>query len=395
MEKGGRYTRLSQLGWSLDILRGMRCLVVGAGALGNEVIKNLALLGVTSITIIDMDIIENSNLTRSVLFHESEIGLGKAKVAAKKAMEIDSNVKAVALTGEFQHLIGLGGFYDFDVVFGCLDSIQARIDLSKNCMQANVLYIDGGLRGIDGDVKIFGDGYSVCFDCLLTKAIRNEAWRRFSCLKLRADDADKPIGPTAPTISSIIAGLQVQFAVKYFHRLEIPLNHRISVHGNLNEFSVVKLSRSESCPTHYRYSPIAAEQLIPLPLTAVRSTGRELYDAVSHDFGDKATIEMEFDLITEARCKTHAFSRELMKRRGTLYASEMICPECKANGKQDIEAMMTELVFNQITGEEPFLDATLQKIGFSPRSVIKAFRIENDDIINRYYLLQDKIAEVS
>ena len=72
--EGDRYTRLRQLGWDMDVLRRSVVLVVGAGALGNEIIKNLALAGLGNLLIIDPDTIETHNLTRSVLFRASNVG---------------------------------------------------------------------------------------------------------------------------------------------------------------------------------------------------------------------------------------------------------------------------------------------------------------------------------
>lgn len=390
LEASERYLRLVQLGWSLEILGNTRCLVVGAGALGNEVIKNLALLGIGSIVVVDMDKIEDSNLTRSVLFRETDVDKSKAVVAAERAMEIDRNVKAVPIVGEFQRFLGLGAFYDFDVVFGCLDNIQARIDLNKSCLQANCLYIDAGLRGIDGDLKIFGKGYEVCFDCLMTKEMREEAWRRYSCLKLRTRDDSRPSGPTAPTISAIIAGLQVQLAVKHLHGMDIPFNHRIAVHGHLNEFSVIRLQRNRNCPAHNNNSLIAANDLISLELNAATATGLELYDAIQKDFGQGVTIDLEFDLITEGYCRKHDHHKTIMKRRGTVYEDEMACPMCREEGRQSIDALLSETFYNQINGSEAFLKHKLIEMQIATQKpVIKAYRLFDNDVEYRYYLLRD------
>ena len=66
-----RYSRFRLIPWwDQDLLKASKILVVGAGALGNEIIKNLALLGIGHITVADMDSIENTNLSRSVLYRE-------------------------------------------------------------------------------------------------------------------------------------------------------------------------------------------------------------------------------------------------------------------------------------------------------------------------------------
>jgi len=81
-----RYSRLRLIPWwRQERLASARVLVVGAGALGNEVVKNLALLGVGTTFLIDLDEVEPSNLSRSVLFRARDGGRAKAEVAAEHA----------------------------------------------------------------------------------------------------------------------------------------------------------------------------------------------------------------------------------------------------------------------------------------------------------------------
>src|SRR5215218_7184502 len=84
-----RFHRFKLIGWwDQSRLSRARILVIGAGALGNEIIKNLALLGVGNLFIADMDKIENSNLSRSVLYRASDNGADKATAAAAAAHDI-------------------------------------------------------------------------------------------------------------------------------------------------------------------------------------------------------------------------------------------------------------------------------------------------------------------
>ena len=77
----GRFGRFEAIPWwDQSVLRDARVLVVGAGALGNEVIKNLALLGVGHLAVVDMDFVERTNLCRSVLFRQKDEGAAKAAV---------------------------------------------------------------------------------------------------------------------------------------------------------------------------------------------------------------------------------------------------------------------------------------------------------------------------
>ena len=79
--------------WDQKRLTNAKILVIGAGALGNEIIKNLALLGIGNIIVVDFDKIEPSNLSRSVLFRERDRGRFKAEVAAERAKDLYPDLK--------------------------------------------------------------------------------------------------------------------------------------------------------------------------------------------------------------------------------------------------------------------------------------------------------------
>ena len=85
-----RYARHRAIeGFSQEELQASRVAVIGAGAIGNEVVKNLCLLGVGAIDVYDFDTVELHNLTRSVLLREADIGRGKAASVARRAAELD------------------------------------------------------------------------------------------------------------------------------------------------------------------------------------------------------------------------------------------------------------------------------------------------------------------
>src|SRR5436189_5268599 len=120
-EREDRFHRFKLISWwDQEKLKNAKVVVIGAGALGNELLKNLALLGVGNVLVAGMDRIENSNLSRSVLYRASDNGQLKATAAAKAAKGIYPDLKIQAFNGNVVYDLGLGVFRWADVVLGGL-----------------------------------------------------------------------------------------------------------------------------------------------------------------------------------------------------------------------------------------------------------------------------------
>ena len=328
-----RYTRVRQLGWDVDLLKRSTILVVGAGALGNEIIKDLALAGIGRLIIVDMDTIETHNLTRAVLFRGSDVGRGKAQAAAEAAADIEPNIATSWFETPLHTTLGLGVFRNADVVLGGVDNLQTRRDINRACMQAGTPFIDGGLFYLDGDVRTFLPPFNVCFDCTLTGEERDEGWRRWSCLKLGSAD-DAPIGPTAPTISAMIGGLQAQLAIKYLHLgrevpypVTVPDGVRIRFNGFADEYERWNLSRDADCPTHMEMVPVREEHIVSLSSGNDMSAESLLAETQTH-LGPEAYVELGFDVIHSLVCMECGGREPSMQRVGALQMSEAVCPQC-------------------------------------------------------------------
>ncbi|CAI4053832.1 hypothetical protein SKDZ_16G3260 [Saccharomyces kudriavzevii ZP591] len=150
-----------------------KILVLGAGGLGCEILKNLTMLGfVTQVHIIDMDTIELTNLNRQFLFHDADIGKAKALVAAQY---ISSRFPRLQVVSHVQDLTTLPpSFYrDFQFIISGLDAIEPRRfineTLVKLTLESNyeicIPFIDGGTEGLKGHVKTIIPGISACWEC--------------------------------------------------------------------------------------------------------------------------------------------------------------------------------------------------------------------------------------
>ena len=181
-------------------------LVVGAGALGNEVLKNLALVGLGTIYVIDLDEVEPSNLSRSVLFRSEDGGQSKAEVAARRACELNPEITLIPIHGDVITDVGLGLFAEVDLVIGCLDNREARLWVNRQCWKVSTPWIDAGIQEIQGVVKVFVPPDSACYECAMTERDYQLLNLRYNCPLLRREEIVAGKVPTAPTIASMMAG---------------------------------------------------------------------------------------------------------------------------------------------------------------------------------------------
>jgi molybdopterin/thiamine biosynthesis adenylyltransferase len=164
-EERDLYDRQFRLeGWSQKLVKDSRVLIVGIGGLGCEIAKNLAMLGVGQLDLIDLDIIEHSNLNRQVLFTGAKIGEPKAIVAARKLKEINPNI---IINGYHTSLERLNPalYQAADVIVGGLDSMNARLNLNAQCIRFKKPLVDGGVSGYHGHVYTIFPYKNACYEC--------------------------------------------------------------------------------------------------------------------------------------------------------------------------------------------------------------------------------------
>lgn len=323
-----RYDRQERItGWSQAALAKARVLVVGAGALGNELLKNLGLLGVGHLLIIDFDHIEISNLSRTVLFRESDVNQPKAKIAAERARDINPDIDVQYLCGNVFHDMGLGFYRHSDLVMGCLDNIAARSHVGISCALTGVPYLDGGMWGLGGEVRWFLPGEDACFECTLTNEDRRQAFERRSCTGFQMEDAQVSarVIPTTINTAAIIGGLLSQEAARFLCGWEVVGGEALIYNGVSPKMHRARLTRDTDCTYHTPYRDV-----VPLGHSAATMTGDALIALAKRDLGASPIIELGRDFLVALHCPQCGTREPVNQIIAKVEASREVCSACGA-----------------------------------------------------------------
>lgn len=368
----GVYTLLSW--FKKEKVKNARVLVAGAGALGNEVVKNLVLFGVGHIFVVDFDQIELSNLTRSVLFREEDALAHsyKAEVVACRAMEINPQIKVTPIVGNLFSEVGFGLYNTVDVVIGCLDSRIARYQLNRLCMRAGKTWIDGSIENLTGAVKVYTPGKS-CYECGLSREEFNNIMLRTGCADVVRTQSSAGRVATTPISASVIGAMQVQEAMKLIHQedeKETPFKtlegKMLRYEGMTNTMNIYKFaSWKNTCPAHERWSPITKGEGLSASQTVgdvlkglkmrlkthaveINMRNNKFIDKIISDYPEK-----EFQvMLPESKLDAHIKQNEELR-------------------KLSYRTLFHKNYYENIDEQFPYPDLTLQQIGIPLYDVIE------------------------
>lgn len=358
-DQNDRFHRFSLIGWwDQKKLRNAKVLVVGAGALGNEIIKNLALLGIGNLFIADLDNIENSNLSRSVLYRAADNGASKAQTAARRAKEIYPDMNVNYFHGNVIYDLGLGVYHWADVVLGGLDNREARLSINRNCWKLNKPWIDGAIEQISGVARVFQpDG--PCYECTMSEMDWTVLNRRRSCNLLSRSEMELGKTPTTPTISSIIAGVQCQEAVKLLHGMETIAGKGFVYNGITTDSYLVEYQKKEDCFSHD-----IADEIISLDKSVNDLTVSQALEIARNYAGSEAVLEFNRDILEKMVCPNCSQEEYLFISLGKAGTELAQCPHCGKN--------RTPQTLFTVSGSEPWLGKTLKEIGIPPFDILWA-----------------------
>lgn len=396
--------------WNQKKLSEAKVFVVGAGALGNEVIKNLSLLGIGHMFVVDFDFIEDSNLSRAVLFREGDVkdGLSKSEVVVRRAKELNPNKQATYknLHGDVVSDVGLGVYRHADIILGCLDNIEARLSVNLNSWKMGKTWIDGGMWELAGTVSVYEPNMEkACYECSMTREHYDTASKRYSCANsIMRTKIKQGFEPTTQTTSAIIGAIQSQEAVKILHNLTSFSGRRLMFNGSPhnyfednNPIYLIDLSVNSDCLCHQEKNNF--HSILEFSELTNKTKILDLFDFVHQKIDNRnITLHLGCEFVVSFTCphceKTTSINRPKHKVRDVdivCMSCEVICltcgsknigtPDCNNCGEGDVyKPRLT--TFSQIIEDSDlylnYKDYSLKDLGI-PLLQILRITIESQD----------------
>jgi molybdopterin/thiamine biosynthesis adenylyltransferase len=359
LENDERFARFGLIEWwQQSRVAAAKVVVVGAGALGNEVIKNLALLGIGRMVILDLDHVETSNLSRSVLFRAADAGQPKAPAAAAAARAIYPDTRARGLNKDVVHAIGAGLFRWADVVIGALDNREARLSVNRSCYRVGTTWIDGAIEALSGVARVFSPPQGACYECSMSALDWQLLEQRHSCSLLNRELVKVGHVPTTPTTAAVVAGIQCQEAMKVLHGKPSSLSGKGFVFDGVEHQSYgVTYTRNPDCMSH---EPLG--RIVESGQGAATTTAREALGWVREAMGPRAKLTFLREQLLSLDCPQCGRSDRIHRALSEVGEGDAICPSCAARRFPQL--------FHAIDGSEDFLDLTLAQLGVPPFDIV-------------------------
>jgi len=291
-----------------------RVAIAGLGALGNELFRQVGLLGAEEALLIDPDCVEPSNLAKCAFFRApGAAGRAKAEVLAEVGSAWFPATRWMPLPVEIAD-VGWRRLRGLDVLFCGLDRDSARLEAARISTRLDLPVCDGGLSttgAASGRVTWFPGVGAACFCCRLTAQRRRELLQSWSGSAHPCRVPEEPGGWSAtPILAAATAALQVHCAAAWLRRGEREarsVEFRLEEPLRLEEF---RIQADETCPFHSA----------PEHLVAVEGAFR-------HSLGKGQAVAWEWPVCLRARCLDCRAEFE-PRQRVTKFRRAGRCPQC-------------------------------------------------------------------
>ncbi len=333
-----RHTLIS--GWDQERLGAATVVIMGVGALGNEVARILAMSGIGGLILCDFDRVSVSNLSRSGLFREMDVERLKVEAAARTLKEMAPGIRIQTRPKPLVHGVGLAELRDAQLVMSCLDSRSARLQLTGRCNLVQAPCIDGGTHPWGGEVRPYLIPEGPCYSCSLTPRERAVADAPWSCLD---EVPDTPTGATASS-SVLVASWMSLTAIRFLLNLSTP-NGTVRIDGSSGVTRIVQQKRDPECLLH---TPIGK-------VRKISASAQETLGKLRREIGPDKTPLAWSPVQQYVECPSCGF-----KETRWSGPSDQSCPHCDGFLRPGTTLEL---------GDAP-LEIRLEDLGIAPREIL-------------------------
>jgi adenylyltransferase/sulfurtransferase len=359
----GIQSRAQRAGYDPNILRDACVLIVGAGALGQNLAQNLALTGVRRLRLVDGDVFENHNRSRSPLHpRRGEYTAGdvilKATAVGHSVAAIHTDADAEVLVADtWIEQLGLGAFAEVDVIAACVDSLAARAKLARIALYLDIPIVDGGFSGPNLGMTVYPGGgdpeTQPCWSCggaALPGA--------FSCAAYAAEAETQAIIPAIQNGAAALGALCAEAVVSVLHGTEAR-PRRVALDLRTGESRVSFPQPDPECASGHRRLPE-----VELTEIRVESTVTETLEALGRP---EALLFAPEPFVGRANCPG-CLNTCVIGAPAHVWERDRRCVDCGGRWpRAEVQLPSPDVV--DMLGHGSTL--TLAQIGFAPGDVVE------------------------
>ncbi len=353
-------------------------LVIGAGAGGNELLKNLLLMGYGHFTIVDFDYIEDSNLSRTTLFRKADIGKSKALIAAERLKELSlhENPVITGIHGNIIYDVGPGIFIRHDIVVCCVDTLKARAYINDWCVRLKKPFFEMGFENMNVDISFFDPAMenSPCLREIIGQGEFTEM--RNSCSGLKIQDVHLSHIPSIQVASAMAGVLVATEIVKYLQGKSSLQNKILQYYGMQQRMIVFDIDRSSQCLLHceppFEYTKIPIDN---------HSTVHDFLQCVNTELHDYFMLSLPERFVLNGFCE--GCNKEIVfnKRYSVIFDRQRWCADCQ--GLQECNYSGRWEIISELhlkIKDQHLLHKKLSELGVAPMALLNIKGISTEHV---------------
>jgi len=237
-----RYSRqiiLPQVGTEgQEKLLNARVIIIGLGGLGAPAAMYLAAAGVGSLTLIDFDEVDLTNLQRQIIHSTPDIGRPKVESAQNSLLQLNPEIEITTISEKLSEQELAEVIESATVVLDCSDNFTTRFAVNRCCLKHKVALVSGAAIRMEGQISLFNpsDSESPCYNCLYKGGDE-------------LDETCTQTGVLAPLVG-VIGSMQALESMKIIMGIGESLSGRLLLLDALSmEWRSLKLPKDPACPT--------------------------------------------------------------------------------------------------------------------------------------------------